>query len=146
MMRTRRAYAATSVRVSMLPRSFHPNLTKEPDFCELRQTIGIVRVRLVRRHIERRLSMARIDADRRQPLPALRMIKPYRQWSGLEHHAFHGWCPLADELGYDSGIRYALAAPDPFWRSRRSTPTFGSARSTAIWPSRYEATMLRVVS
>ena len=45
--------------------SFHPNLTKEPDFCELRQTIGVVRVRLVRRHIERRFSMARIDADRR---------------------------------------------------------------------------------
>jgi hypothetical protein len=59
--------------------SFHPNLTKEPDFCELRQTIGVVRVRLVRRHIERRFSMARIDADCRQPLGAQRMIKPYRQ-------------------------------------------------------------------
>ena len=62
--------------------SFHPNLTKEPDFCELRQTIGVVRVRLVRRHIEGRFSMARIDADRRQSLGAQRMIKPHRQWSG----------------------------------------------------------------
>ena len=94
--------------------SFHPNLTKEPDFCELRQTIGVVRVRLVRRHIEGRFSMARIDADRRQSLGAQRMIKPHRQWSGLEYHAFHGWRPLADELGYDSGIRCALAAPNPF--------------------------------
>ena len=48
--------------------SLHPHLTKEADFCELRQTIGVIRVRLVRRHIERRFSMARIDADRRQPL------------------------------------------------------------------------------
>ena len=58
--------------------------------------------------------MARIDADCRQPLGAQRMIKPYRQWSGLKHYAFHGWRPLADELGYDSGIRCAPAAPDPF--------------------------------
>src|SRR6187551_1905040 len=94
--------------------SLHTHLTKESDFCELRQTIGVIRVRLVRRHIERRFSMARIDADRRQPLGAQRMIKPYRQWSGLEHHAFHGWRPLANELGYDSRIRCALAAPDPF--------------------------------
>src|SRR4029077_19134003 len=94
--------------------SFHPNLTKEPDFRELRQPIGVVRVRLVRRHIERRFSMARIDADGGQPFGAQRMIKPYRQWPGLEHHAFHGWRPLADELGYGSGVRWALAAPDPF--------------------------------
>ena len=45
--------------------SLHTHLTKEPDFRELRQTIGVVRVRLIRRHIERRFSMARIDADRR---------------------------------------------------------------------------------
>ena len=37
--------------------SLHANRTKEPDFRELRQTIGVVRVRLVRRHIERRLTM-----------------------------------------------------------------------------------------
>src|SRR6202008_1138585 len=98
------------------PKGFitHPNLTKEPDFCELRQTIGVVRVRLVRRPIERSFSMARIDPDRRHPLGAQRMIKPFRQWSGLEHHAFHGWRSLADELGYDSGIRRALSAPDSF--------------------------------
>ena len=54
-------------------KSLHAHLTKEPDFCELRQTIGVIRVRLVRRHIERRFSMARIDADRRQPLSAQRI-------------------------------------------------------------------------
>src|SRR3954471_7727334 len=57
--------------------SLHAHLTKEPDFCELRQTIGIIRVRLVRRHIERRFGVTRIDADRRQSLSAQRMIKPY---------------------------------------------------------------------
>ena len=33
----------------------HSSRTKEPDFRELRPTIGVVRVRLVCRHIERRL-------------------------------------------------------------------------------------------
>src|SRR5215467_10006601 len=42
------------------------------------------------------------------------MIEPYRQRSGLEYHALHGWRPLADELGDNAGIRCALAAPDPF--------------------------------
>lgn len=69
--------------------SLHADLAKETDFRQLRQTIGIVRVRLVRRHIERRFSMARIDADRRQSFSAQRMIEPYRQRSGLEHHSFH---------------------------------------------------------
>src|SRR4029079_1779135 len=32
----------------------------------------------------------------------------------LEYHAFHGWRPLADELGDNAGIGCALAAPDPF--------------------------------
>ena len=64
--------------------------------------------------LERRLSMARIDADRRQPLGAKRMIEPYRQRSGLEHYAFHSWRPLADKLGDDARIRCALATPDPF--------------------------------
>ena len=45
--------------------SLHTHFTKEPDFRELRQTIGVVRVRLIRRHIECRFSMARIYADRR---------------------------------------------------------------------------------
>jgi hypothetical protein len=94
--------------------SLHAHLTKEPDFRELRQTIGVIRVRLVRRHIKRRFSMTCIDADRRQPFGAERMIKPYRQRSGLEHDSLYGRRPLADELGDDSGIRYALAAPDPF--------------------------------
>src|SRR5215469_5196729 len=58
--------------------------------------------------------MARIDADRRQPFGAQRMIEPYRQRSGFEYHAFHEWRPLADELGDNAGIRCALAAPDPF--------------------------------
>ena len=35
--------------------TLHANRAKEPDFRELRQTIGVVRVRLVCRHIERRL-------------------------------------------------------------------------------------------
>lgn len=54
--------------------SLHAHLTKEPDFRELRQTIGVVRVRLVRRHIERRFIMARIDADRRQSFGAQRQL------------------------------------------------------------------------
>ena len=58
--------------------------------------------------------MARIDADRRQPLGAKGMIEPYRQRSGLEHYPFHGWRPLADKLGDEARIRCALATPDPF--------------------------------
>jgi hypothetical protein len=69
----------------------------------MHQTIGVVRVRLIRRHIERRFNMARIDADRRQPFGARRMIEPYRQRSGLEYHTFHGWRPFADPKAFRSG-------------------------------------------
>ncbi len=83
--------------------SLHAHLTKESDFRQLGQPIGIVRVRLVRRHIEHRFSMARIDADHRQSFSAQRMIEPYRQRSGLEHHSLHGRRPLANEFGDDLG-------------------------------------------
>jgi hypothetical protein len=42
------------------------------------QTIGVVRVGFVRGHVERSFGMPRIDADRRHPLGAQRMIEPYR--------------------------------------------------------------------
>ena len=109
---TNRVRAATSVRVSMLSKPFTRTARKNPTSAS--QTIGVVRVRLVCRHIERRLCMARIDADRRQPLGAKGMIEPYRQRSGLEHYPFHGWRPLADKLGDEARIRCALATPDPF--------------------------------
>jgi hypothetical protein len=43
--------------------TFHAHLAKEPDFCKLRQTIGIIRIRLIRRHIERSFGVAGIDSD-----------------------------------------------------------------------------------
>ncbi len=48
----------------------HTHLTIEPHLSKMRQTVSIVRVGFVRRHIERRFGMARIDADRRRPLGA----------------------------------------------------------------------------
>lgn len=48
-------------------KSFHPHLTEEPSLCKMRQTVGVVRVGLIRRDIERSLGMASIDADRWQP-------------------------------------------------------------------------------
>lgn len=53
------------------------HFTKESNFRKLHQTIGVVRVCLVRRHIEGRFSVARIDADRRQPFGTESMIEPY---------------------------------------------------------------------
>src|SRR4051795_5032695 len=91
-----------------------PHLTKEPDLGELRQTIGIVRIRLVGGHVESRLGMARIDADRRQPFRGQRMIEPHRQGPGLEHHPSGPRCAAADHLGDEPRIGRALAAPDPF--------------------------------
>lgn len=57
--------------------AFHPHFTKEPHFCKMRQTVGIVRVGFVRGHVERCFGMTSIDADRRQTLCAQRMIEPH---------------------------------------------------------------------
>jgi hypothetical protein len=54
----------------MLSNPFTRTLAKEPDFCEMRQTIGVIRVGLVRSHVERSLGMAGIDADRGKPFCA----------------------------------------------------------------------------
>ena len=51
-----------------------PHLTKEPDLGELRQAIGIS---FVGGHVQGCLSMARIDADRRQPFRCQRMKEPH---------------------------------------------------------------------
>jgi hypothetical protein len=59
--------------------AFHAHLAKEPCFSKMRQTVGIIRMRLVRRHIESGFGMARINADGRQTLGAKRMIEPYRR-------------------------------------------------------------------
>ena len=55
-----------------------PNLTVEADLRKVCQAVGIVRVCLVRRHVERCLGMASIDADRWQAFCDQPMIEPHR--------------------------------------------------------------------
>jgi hypothetical protein len=97
---------------SMLSNPFHPHLTKEPCFCRMRQTIGVVRVGLIRRHIESSFGMTSIDADCRRSLGAQRVIELRRQRAGFKHHAFGGRRSLANKLGNDLRIGGALPTPD----------------------------------
>jgi hypothetical protein len=54
------------------------------------QAIGVVRIRLVRCHVEGGLGVACIDADRRQPLGAKRMVEPPRSGDLQNlHHTTH---------------------------------------------------------
>src|SRR3954470_9241668 len=62
-------------------------------------------------HVESRLGMARIDADRRQPFRCQRMIEPHRQGPGLEHHPSNVGRAAADHLGDEPRIGPAPAAP-----------------------------------
>lgn len=48
--------------------AFHSRLTEKTDFRKMGQAIGVIRISLVRRHVERGLGVARIDADRRQTI------------------------------------------------------------------------------
>lgn len=91
----------------------HADLTEEACLRQVREPVGIVGIGLVRGHVERCLGVARVDADRRQPLLRQGMMKPDRQRPRLEHHPPGRRCTLADEIGYDLGIRGALPAPDP---------------------------------
>jgi hypothetical protein len=108
--------SSTVIRTSRVRavEAFNANLAKEPDFCKMRQTVGIVRVCLVRRHIKRSFGMASINADCWQPHAAQGVIKPHRQRTGFEYDALGGRRPLPDKFGNDVGIRCALPAPDPF--------------------------------
>jgi len=57
--------------------------------------------------------MARIDADRRQPLRRQAMVEPDRQRARLEHDPLGFGGMFAQHLGNDRGIGSALAAPNP---------------------------------
>ena len=93
--------------------SFHPNLTTDPrlrraarghrrcsrpSYCATRGATGF--------RLEDR---CRCQAN---ALAAQRMKKPHDRGRRSEWHAFHGWRPVAAELGYNAGIRCALAAPE----------------------------------
>ncbi len=93
--------------------ALHSHDTVEPDLGQMRQTVGVVRIGLVGRHVERCLGVPRIDADRWQPFRAERMVEPNRQRPGLEHHPLDRRRVLADQLRQELGIRRALAAPHP---------------------------------
>src|SRR3954465_81199 len=88
-----------------------PHFTKKANLGDLRQTIGIVRIRLVWGHVESRLGMARINADRRQPFRREDMKEPHRQRTSLEYHPSGPRCATADHLGDEFRIGPALAAP-----------------------------------
>ncbi len=84
----------------------------EPDLGKVGQAIGVVGIRLVRRHVERGLGMARIDADRRQTLRAQGMEEPDGQRPGLEYHPLGCRRTLADQRRNRLRIRRTLAAPN----------------------------------
>ena len=64
-----------------------PNLTVKTDFRKLRQAVGIVRIGLVRRHVEGCFGMSSINTDRWHAFGRQRMIEPDRQRAGLEDDA-----------------------------------------------------------
>lgn len=88
----------------------HPRLAVEADLGQVRQTIGIVRIRLVRHDVEGGLRMARIDADRRHAPRHQRMIDRRRQGIGLEDDPFRTRRMLADRFGNERRVGLALAA------------------------------------
>ncbi len=56
--------------------AFHPHFAVEAHLGNMRQPVSVVRVGLVRRHIERRLGVAGVDADRRHAFRRQRVIEP----------------------------------------------------------------------
>jgi hypothetical protein len=57
--------------------------------------------------------MARVDADRGQPLCRQRMVEPHRQRPRLEHDPPGIRCALVDQSCEQLRVRHALASPDP---------------------------------
>src|SRR4051812_1819513 len=78
--------------------SLDPDLPVEADLRDLRQAVGVVRVGLVRRHVERRLRVPRVDAHHRQGLGLELVVEPGRQRPGLEHDAGRVRRTLADDV------------------------------------------------
>ena len=85
----------------------------EADLGKLCQSIGIIGVGLVRRHVQRCFGMSGINADRGQAFRRQGMIEPYGEWTRLEYDAPGVRRMFADHLCQMPGIGNALAAPDP---------------------------------
>ena len=83
---------------------FDPHFAIEAHLREVRQSIGIVCIGLVRRHIQRSFRVPSIDADRRQTFSLEGMEEPHRQRSGLEDDPLWIRDMLANRSRNDLGI------------------------------------------
>lgn len=91
--------------------AFQADLAVAADLGQLGKSISIIGIGIVRRHVERHLGMAGIDADRRQSLCDQCVIEPYRQGSRLEDHSLSLRRVLADHVGEQLRVGPTLAAP-----------------------------------
>ncbi|CCW19764.1 Mobile element protein [Sphingobium indicum BiD32] len=85
-------------------KALYPHLAVKADLGKVRESVRVICIGLVRRHIQRRLGMAGMNANRRQAFQLQRMIEPDRQRPRLEHDALRVRSTLADHLCYQFGI------------------------------------------
>ena len=96
----------------MLSKPLDADLPIEAHLSQMRQTVSVVCIGLVRRHIESGLGMTCVYADRGQALRSKRMVKPNRQRSGLKYHAFCIRRAFADHFGQQRWVGRTLATPN----------------------------------
>lgn len=70
-------FAAGRCKFESAVEPLHADLAKEAHLRQVGQPIGVVRVRFVRCHVERRFGVSRINAYDWKPLGSKRMIEPH---------------------------------------------------------------------
>lgn len=93
--------------------ALHPHLAIEACLRQMRETVGIIGIGLVRCHVECCLCMPCVDADRGQSFGAQGMEEPHRQRAGLEHDTLSLRRMSPQYRRNRTGVRGAFAAPDP---------------------------------